>query len=204
MSLLSYLIFSSTLFILMATPGPGTVAVMARGLGSGFPHAFALGMGMVLGDLVYLLVAIFGLGAIASIMGDIFVVVKYIGGGYLIYLGLKIFFSAPENKSIKSSKSDSFLKDFLTGFLICISNPKVILFYLGFLPTFVDLNNLDIKNIFIISFIVVFLLTMVILGYAYFSAKAKEAIKRPKTQTIMNRFAGSVMAAAGAALIIKQ
>ena len=203
MNFLAYLVFSSTLFVLMASPGPGTFAVMARGLGSGFTHAFSMGLGMVLGDLVYVLVAIFGLSAIASMMGDIFIVIKYIGGGYLIYLGIKIFTSKLSSQTIKSSKSKSYLKDFISGFLICISNPKVILFYLGFLPTFVDLNTLSMQEIIIISFIVVVLLTTVMAGYAYFSAKAREAMKKPKAQTIMNRFAGSVMFGAGVALITK-
>ena len=203
MDFLAYLVFSGTLFVLMASPGPGTFAVMARGLGSGFTHAFAMGLGMVLGDLVYLLVAIFGLSAISMMMGDIFIVVKYIGGGYLMYLGVKILLSKPSNKAIKSSKSKSYFKDFLSGFFICMSNPKVILFYLGFLPTFVDLDNLGAKDIVTISVIVVVLLTIVMTGYAYFSAKAKEAMKKPKAQTIMNRFAGSVMFGAGTALILK-
>jgi len=200
---LAYLVFSATLFVLMASPGPGTFAVMARGLGSGFAHAFSMGMGMVLGDLIYVLVAIFGLGAIASMMGDIFILIKYIGGGYLIYLGIKIFTSKTSNKSIKSSKSESYLKDFISGFLVCISNPKVILFYLGFLPTFVDLNTLTIQETIIISLIVVVLLTIVMSGYAYFSAKAREAMKKPKAQIIMNRLAGSVMFGVGTALIFK-
>jgi len=200
---LAYLVFSGTLFVLMASPGPGTIAVMARGLGSGFTHAISMGMGMVLGDLVYVLVAIFGLSTIASMMGDIFIVIKYIGGAYLIYLGVKIFASKPSNQAIKSSKSKSYVKDFISGFLICISNPKVILFYLGFLPTFVDLNNLLLEDIVMISVIVVILLTTVMSGYAYFSSKAREAMKKPKAQTIMNRFAGSVMLGAGTALIFK-
>ncbi len=185
----------------MASPGPGTFAVMARGLGSGFAHAFAMGMGMVLGDLIYVLIAIFGLSAIANMMGDIFIIIKYIGGGYLIYLGIKIFLSKPSKQSLKSSKSKSFFRDFISGFLICMSNPKVILFYLGFLPTFVDLDNLGIKDIVTISLIVVVLLTIVMVGYAYFSAKAKEAMKKPKAQIIMNRFAGSIMFGVGVALI---
>jgi len=118
-------------------------------------------------------------------------------------LGAKIFLSKPSNQSIKSSTSKSYLKDFISGFFICISNPKVILFYLGFLPTFVDLNTLVAKDIILISLIVVVLLTIVMTGYAYFSAKARESMKKPKAQIIMNRFAGSVMFGAGTALILK-
>ncbi len=76
MDFLASLAFSGALFIFMASPGPGTFAVVARGLGSGFSHAFSMSLGMVLGDLVFLLMAIFGLNAIAHMMGDIFIIVK--------------------------------------------------------------------------------------------------------------------------------
>ncbi len=204
MDFLASLAFSGALFIFMASPGPGTFAVVARGLGSGFSHAFSMSLGMVLGDLVFLLMAIFGLNAIAHMMGDIFIIVKYIGGLYLIYLGIKIFKSKPSQKAIKSSKSISLSRDFISGFLICISNPKVILFYLGFLPTFVNLETLTSGDIVLVSSLVIIILTVVLGGYSFFAARAREAIKKPRTQTIMNRFAGSIMVGAGTALIMKQ
>lgn len=204
MDLLTILAFSGALFIFMASPGPGTFAIIARALGSGFSHAFSMSLGIVLGDLVFLLMAIFGLNAIATVMGDIFVLVKYIGGIYLIYLGIKIFRSKPALDAIKSSKSISLKKDFISGFLVCISNPKVILFYLGFLPTFVNLETLSIADTVLVSFLVVSILTTVLGSYAYFASKAREAIKKPKTQTLMNRVAGSIMSLAGTALILKQ
>lgn len=187
----------------MISPGPGTVAVMARGLGSGFSHAYAMGMGMVLGDLLYVLTAIFGLGFIANSLGGFFVIVRYMGGVYLLYLGFKIFFSNPSKQKIKSSSSKSYLKDFVSGLMICLSNPKVILFYLGFLPTFVDLRNLTSTEIVTISLIVVILLMIVMFIYAYFSSMTKEAMKKPKTQRFLNRFAGSVMFGTGSILLLK-
>lgn len=203
MDFLTILAFSGALFIFMASPGPGTFAVVARALGSGFSHAFSMSLGMVLGDLVFLLMAIFGLNAIAQMMGDIFVLVKYIGGIYLMYLGIKIFFSKPSTNSIKSSTGKSLAKDFISGFLICISNPKVILFYLGFLPTFINLSTLTKGDVLLVSTLVVSILTVVLGGYSYFASKAREIIKKPRTQTMMNRFAGSIMFGAGTALIIK-
>ena len=203
MDFLTILAFSGALFIFMASPGPGTFAIVARALGSGFSHAFSMSLGIVLGDLVFLLMAIFGLNAIAHMMGDIFILVKYIGGIYLIYLGIKIFRSKPSIDAINSSTSKSFGKGFLSGFLVCFSNPKVILFYLGFLPTFVNLSTLTSGDVVLVSSLVVGILTIVLGSYSYFAAKAREAIKKPRTQTIMNRFAGSVMVAAGTVLIVK-
>lgn len=203
MDLVTALTFSGALFIFMASPGPGTFAIIARALGSGFRHAFAMSLGIVLGDLLFLLMAIFGLSTIAHIMGDIFVIVKYIGGIYLLYLGLKIYRSQPSLDTIENSKSTSLSKDFISGFLVCISNPKVILFYLGFLPAFVNLTTLSGVDIVLVSSLVVIILTWVLGSYAYFASKVREVIKKPKTQTMMNRFAGSIMIGAGAALMLK-
>lgn len=204
MDFLTILTFSGMLFIFMASPGPGTFAIVARALGSGFSHAFAMSLGMVLGDLIFLLLAIFGLSAMAQMLGDIFIIVKYTGGIYLIYLGIKIFRSKPSRTSIKSIKSISLLSDFISGLLVCLSNPKVILFYLGFLPTFVELSTLKMADIFLISFLVILILSFVLGSYSYFAARASQSIRKEKTQTIMNRFAGSLMISAGFALIVKQ
>jgi threonine/homoserine/homoserine lactone efflux protein len=204
MDFLTILAFSGALFIFMASPGPGTFAIIARALGSGFSHAFSMSLGMVLGDLTFLLLAIFGLSTMASMMGEIFIVVKYIGGFYLLYLGIKIFRSKPEKASIKEVKSISLVTDFLSGLFICLSNPKVILFYLGFLPTFINLQTLTSSDIWLVSILVVVILTFVLGGYAYFASRAREIVKKPRTQTIMNKVAGSIMCGAGVALILKQ
>jgi threonine/homoserine/homoserine lactone efflux protein len=203
MDFITILAFSGALFIFMASPGPGTFAVVARALGSGFKHAFSMSMGMVLGDLVFLLMAIFGLSAIASMMGEIFIIIKYIGGLYLLYLGYKIFTSKPNSENIKEVKSVSLATDFSTGLFICLSNPKVILFYLGFLPTFVDLHSLSNADILLVSSLVVVILTLVLGFYAYFASRARKVIKKPTTQNVMNKLAGSVMLGAGAYLILK-
>lgn len=204
MDILTILAFSGALFIFMASPGPGTFAVIARALGSGFSHALSMGLGMVLGDLIFLLLAIFGLSAMASMMGEIFIVAKYVGGIYLLYLGVKIFRSKPATAKIKEVKSISHVTDFLSGLFICLSNPKVILFYLGFLPTFIDLQTLAQADIVLVSFLVVLILTFVMGSYAYFASRAREIVKKPRTQTLMNRVAGGIMFGAGTALILKQ
>ncbi|WP_024954113.1 LysE family translocator [Sulfurospirillum arcachonense] len=203
MDFLTIMAFSGALFIFMASPGPGTFAIIARALGSGFNHAFSMSLGIVLGDLIFLLMAIFGLNAIANMMGEVFIIVKYIGGIYLLYLGYKIFTSKANENSVKNVKSISYGKDFITGLFVCLSNPKVILFYLGFLPTFIDLNALTTSDIWLVSSLVVSILTLVLGSYAYFAAKAKKVIKRPKTQNIMNKLAGSVMLGAGGYLLVK-
>lgn len=203
MSLLSLLAFSGAMFLLAVTPGPGVFATISRALASGFTNASFVVLGIVLGDIIFLLLAIFGLKSIALILGDFFIFVKYLGGAYLIYLGYKILTAKEHKMNIKGKSELSWKKNFITGLLITLSNPKAILFYLGFLPTFVDLNSLNSLDILIISFIVTLVLGSVMLVYAYSASGAKKLFKSKSSIKKMNITAGSVMIGAGGALILK-
>lgn len=203
MSLFSMFAFAGAMFLLAVTPGPGVFATVSRALASGFSNASFVVLGIVLGDIVFLLFAIFGLKSVALFLGELFVFVKYIGGAYLIYLGYKILTSKEKSVEIKGKEELSWKKNFLTGLLITLSNPKVILFYLGFLPTFVDLNSLSAFDIVAISLIVTIVLGGVMLAYAYSASGAKKLFRSKSAQKRMNITAGSVMIGAGGALILK-
>lgn len=188
----------------MATPGPGVLSVVSRALGSGFIHAIFMSMGMVLGDVIFLLLAILGLSVVATTFSAVFITIKILGGIYLVYLGLKIFKAKTSHFDTISHKHTSYVGDFFTGLFITLSNPKVIAFYIGFLPTFVDLAKLGRKDILLVVFIVLSTLLLILTSYAYFASRAKDFIKRPEIQNMMNKTAGSVMILVGGFLIVKQ
>lgn len=203
MTLLTLLAFAAAMFLLAASPGPGVFATVARALASGFSHAAVLVLGIVTGDLIFLLLAIYGLASMAEILGGFFTVVKYAGGLYLIWLGIKIWRSKPEGKSVKGKKELSWKKNFVSGLSITLANPKVILFYLGFLPTFVDLTSLTSPDIFAISMVVAVVLGGVLLSYAWAASRAGQIFKNRTTLKRINRCAGGVMMTAGGTLLLK-
>jgi threonine/homoserine/homoserine lactone efflux protein len=203
MTLLNIFAFAGAMFLLAITPGPGVFATVSRALASGFANASFVVLGIVLGDLIFLLLAIFGLSAIASILGDFFIVVKYIGGIYLLFLGYKILTAKENETNLKGIYELSWKKNFISGLLITLSNPKVILFYLGFLPTFVNLQTLSTLDIGIISLIVTIVLGAVMLAYAYSASGARNLFKSKSSKRKMNILAGSIMITAGSVLIIK-
>jgi len=203
MTFISIFAFSAAMFLLAITPGPGVIATISRALASGFNNAAFVVLGIVLGDIIFLLLAIFGLSAIATILGDFFVVVKYLGGLYLLFLGYKILTSKDEETELKAVEELSWKKNFSTGLLITLSNPKVILFYLGFLPTFVNLQALTFFDILIISGIVTIVLGSVMLVYAYTASKTRKLFKNKKSKRKINLVASCVMILAGGILITK-
>ncbi len=204
MDFLTTVTFVGAIFIFMATPGPGVLAVISRALSSGFSHAFSMSLGMVLGDIVFLILAIFGLSIVAKTFYEVFVLIKILGGIYLIYLGLKIYMSKTSHFDTTAKKSNSYAGDFFAGLFITLSNPKVIAFYIGFLPTFVNLSNLTYKDTLLVVLLVLTTLSLILTSYAYFASRAKESIRKPKTQNILNKIAGSVMVFVGGLLMLKR
>ncbi len=191
------------MFILAITPGPGVFATVARALASGFWHSSVVVLGIVTGDLVFLLLAMYGLSAIAEYLSGFFLVVKYLGAGYLIYLGIHLWRVRPEILKIKEIEELSWKSNFLSGLFITLGNPKVILFYLGFLPTFIELSTLSNWDAIAIATVVAIVLGSTMLGYAFLADRSRTLFQNHGGQTIMNRIAGSVAIATGTVLAVK-
>jgi len=200
MNPLSLAAFAGAMFLLAITPGPGVFATVARALASGFAHASVVVLGIVIGDLVFLLLAIYGLAAAAGLLGGLFALVKYLGAGYLLWLGLKLWRSEDVAASATPVEESSWSANLTSGLLITLGNPKVILFYLGFLPAFVDLATLNAGDVVIIAGVVSLVLGATMLGYAYAASRARRLFESRETKRMLNRTAGSVMIATGAVL----
>ena len=190
------------IFIFMATPGLGVLSVVSRAISSGFKHAIFMSIGMVLGDIIFLLLSIFGLGMIATSFSTLFILIKIIGGIYLIFFGLKIFMAKTSHFDTALQKNSTLFLDFSSGLFITLSNPKVIAFYVGFLPAFIDLSKLNNKDVALVSFLVLVILSSILFFYAYFASKAKELIKKAKIQMILNRTTGAIIVLVGCFLIL--
>ncbi len=203
MSTVTLLSFAAAMFILAASPGPGVFATVARALASGFSHAAVLILGIVTGDLVFLLLAVYGLSTMAAALGSFFVVVKYGGGLYLIWLGISLWRSPAKTHQTGTAAELTCLQNYFSGLSITLANPKVILFYLGFLPGFVNLEQIGSIDVLLISIIVFCVLGSVLLGYAWTATMAGQLFASERTVGTINRSAGSVMIAAGCAVMFR-
>ena len=196
--------FSVAMLVLAASPGPGVFATIARALASGLRPSLAVICGIVLGDVIFLLFAAFGLSMVARALGNMFFIVKICGGAYLIWLGVRIWLKKPEpvtgnqNRNIHSQWGN-----FATGFVITLSNPKVILFYCGFLPTFLDLSALTLTDLVIVVAIITIVLGCVLGTYAFLASRARRMFTNQQAVRRLNRAAGGVMVAAGVAIAIR-
>ena len=204
MTLYSAIGFTIAMLILAASPGPGVFATVARALASGFRPALVVVCGIVLGDIIFLLFAAFGLSMVARILGDMFFIVKICGGAYLIWLGIKIWLKDPERLTdTPNADTRSQWGNFISGLVITLSNPKVILFYCGFLPTFLDLSTLTVFDLAIVVAIISAVLVCVLGIYAYLASSARKLFTRKRSVRRINRTAGGVMVAAGVTIAVR-
>lgn len=186
--------FFIAIFIFGITPGPGIFALLARSLNSGAKSCFMLALGMSVSDCVYLVLACFGLATIATHYSEVFTIIRFLGAAYLLYLGYKMWVSPIEvNFDESAQKSYGSISSFIQGFLISASNPKVILFYIAFLPTFMDLSVLTAADI---SLAVILTLVALMLGLMLISALASRArlfFRSERAMRRLNKSAGSLM-----------
>jgi threonine/homoserine/homoserine lactone efflux protein len=196
MTLISSISLALTVMVFAITPGPGIFLTISKSLSSGFKIASIVVFGLCLGDIFYLLFAIYGLSFVVEHMGNFFQVMKIIGGSYLIYLAYKIWNSSTK-VNFKSQKEESLSKNFLTGLLVTSSNPKVIFFYLGFIPAFMDLTILTTSDVIIVSIIVFASLMVSVLAVALAAHKAKEMFKNQNAVRILNRISATLMFSVG-------
>ena len=198
MSVESILGFTVAMFILAVTPGPGVFASVSQALSSGFRSSLAVIAGIVLGDLVFLFFAVFGLSAIAYVLGELFFIIKLAGGAYLIWLGLKMWTKEPIpfNVNRKFGKRNEWQR-FIGGLFITLGNPKVILFYAGFLPTFINLSSLKTFDIAVVAGLVTIILSGVMGSYSFSASRARKFFTSKRAIRNLNRSAGTVMIGTG-------
>jgi threonine/homoserine/homoserine lactone efflux protein len=183
MTITSAFALYSTMIALALIPGPGVIVVVARSLDSGLRQGLATAMGVLSGDFVFISLAVFGLAALAELMGNLFAVIKYIGAIYLIYLGFNLITAKPSTEDAQAPTSAKHSTNFLVGLMTSMSNPKVILFYFSFFPAFLDLESLSLTDVAALFLIATFSVGAVMAGYAYVAAKTKSSFSSsPKTQ----------------------
>ncbi|WP_299396190.1 LysE family translocator [Pelagibius sp.] len=203
MSLETFLAFTAAMLVLALTPGPGFLAVVARVMSQGFGAGLAATAGLVLGDLLFLALAILGLSALAAVLGEFFLVVKWLGAAYLVWLGIALWRrdAAAERRPPDSPRPQASHRGSLAlGFLVTLGNPKVILFYGAFLPTFVDLAVLTPGDALLLGTVVAAVLFAVLGVYAFLAARAGRAITSSRAQRWLNRVTGGLMVGAGVAV----
>lgn len=196
------LAMAAALAVLALTPGPGVFAVISRAVGHGFADAAVMILGIVLGDLVYFAAALTGWAAVAQAFGGVFEAIRLAAALVLLLMGLRMVRASFRREDSADAPARVAVKRraFTGGFLLTLGNPKAILFYLAFLPTFVDLTRMSAADGMVVGAVIVGVVGGVLLGYAALAARAARCLSRPAFARWMLRGAGTLLIGTGAAV----
>src|SRR4051812_3434866 len=140
MDVAALVLFASTLLLAASSPGPGVAALVARVVGRGARGAGAFAAGLILGDLVWLAVAILGLAVVAQTFHEGFLVIKYAGAGFPPFPPSRWWPARVRPRDVGGDpRRDGYVRLFFAGLAVTLGNPKVVAFYLALLPTIIDL-----------------------------------------------------------------
>ena len=203
MTITGFLTYTLALGIAAAIPGPGVIALVARALGSGFRSTVPMLFGLALGDVVYLSAAVLGLAYIASSFGTAFMVIKYAGVAYLLWMAVSFWRQGVTTEKVAAQSAGDALSSFLAGFMVTLGNPKVIVFYLALLPTFLDLSTVTPVDFAVLIVLTFAVLVAVMISYIGLAGRARHMLQSPRALKVMNRIAASFLAGAAAAIAVR-
>lgn len=197
MTLYGLLAFTAVYTLSVAVPGPGVAAVVARALGRGMHGTGAFIAGMTLGDLVWFTCAATGLAALAQRAYTVFLMVKYAGVAYLLYLAYRMWTTVPAAiVAAQSGQGERPVQLFAGGLALTLSNPKPMVFFLALLPTVVRLETLDLTSYLEIAGIICVSVPVILGAYAMAAARARAFFSSQRARHRLNRATGAAMATA--------
>ena len=200
------LLFILAGWLLNVTPGPDTALIVARSTQMGFKGGAMACAGVAAGIMVHIAAAALGLSALIAASATAFGIIKFLGAGYLIYIGIRMMLTRTEGDAPAGLKTPmSLAKVFQQGFITNAFNPKVALFFLAFLPQFID-NNAPSTALAFVFLGVVFNVngTLWNLGVAFATARAASAMRAKTFQRWIDRTIGALFVAFGVRLALFQ
>ncbi len=203
MGLLTLTAFTVAYAVVVIVPGPGVAAIVARALGGGFGSAVPLVFGILIGDLIFLAFAAFGLAAIATYFSAVFIVVRVAGALYLLYVAWLFWSAKPGTEQIGPRASETWGRTALAGFTLTMGNPKAIVFYLALLPTLVPLDRMTLLGFTELAIIVSAVMLLIGLAYAALAARARDLIRSPAALRRLNKATGAILALAAGAVLVR-
>jgi threonine/homoserine/homoserine lactone efflux protein len=195
------LIFAGALLVAAGSPGPNVAALVARVIARGWRDVIPFVAAMWLGEALWLALAVYGLAALAEALHGAFLLVKYLGVAYLLYLAWKMWFTPVAIPAeTLAPRPGSSVRMFLAGLAVTLGNPKIMVFYLALLPTIIDLAGITLVAWLELTCTMLVVVAVVDLAYIALAARARRLLTSPRALRIAHRASATVMGGAAAAI----
>jgi threonine/homoserine/homoserine lactone efflux protein len=200
MDVTAMLIFGGALMINAGMPGPSIAALVARVLASGPRDVIPFLAAMWIGEGLWLGAAAFGLSVLAQTFHAGFVVLKYCGVAYLLFLAWKMWRAAGRHQDREEAPRGSPTQMFLAGLAITLGNPKLMVFYLALLPSIINLKMLTLTGFAVLLLTMMTVLAGVDLAWVLLAHGARRLIQSRRGVKVVNRLGAAAMGGAAVAI----
>jgi len=196
-----YWLFIATAIVLILTPGQDTFFILGRSLASGRPAGVAAALGISAGSIIHTFLAALGLSALLATSQSAFMVVKFAGAAYLVYIGVRALLSRGKGLpgADDGGNGDGRWPAFRQGILSNLLNPKVALFFLALMPQFISAGSSSKVGAFLVlglSFVTLGVTWCLVLAIG--AARLRGAfLRRPSLANVLNKVAGAMFIALG-------
>ncbi|REL31310.1 LysE family translocator [Thalassotalea euphylliae] len=200
------LAYVTALGVAAAIPGPGMTALVARSISGGATVGFTMLTGLILGDLIYLSLAVFGLALLVQSSSSLFGFISIASATYLGWLAWQFWFYKPKVESLSEQKtSRELFSAGLSGLAITLGNPKTIAFYLAILPLVVTLETVSLE-VWGTTLIPLTVAVLVAVGAIFIlgALKVRHILDSEKSQSIMFKGTGVIMLLTSLSMLAKQ
>ena len=204
MNIDTLLVYTLVAFLYVTSPGPAVILAIVNGLRTDMKTVAISSFANILGLFILSSASILGLGVLLVTSAVLFTIVKVIGAGYLIYLGVKFLGNRgilhiddiPKETKIRSKKSY-----FFESFFLAVTNPKPIIFFTAIFPQFLDLKTAIAPQFFIMTGVFLFFSFFGLCTYAFLSKKSKAYLSDRKRMYWLNKITGGIFVFMGVGLL---
>lgn len=201
-----WIIYIITVFIASIIPGPSMLLALAHGIKYGAKISIATALGNSIASIIQASIAVAGLGVILTTSTTLFMIIKYIGALYLIYLGIKLyktpFYISNENK--EKTKSVNLKKLFTEAFIVAASNPKALIFFTALFPQFITQNQNNMMHYILLVSILGIIAFICMMIYSLSSYFIKDLFNKTSLSKYFGKIVGSIFIGIGATLALSR
>ncbi len=193
-----WLAFVAVVFVFAIVPGPTVIMVVSQAVSHGKGSVIPLVAGVLLGDFTAMTLSLLGLGAVLATSATLFLMLKWFGVAYLIYLGINAWYTKPEEYSGASvAQGTSKFSMFKSSFLVTALNPKDIVFFVAFLPQFIDPASAALPQLFILMLTFLSIIAVTVTSFALFAGSIRHKMQSYQARRRLNKASGSALVGAG-------
>lgn len=198
----NYLIYFSVAVITILLPGPAVMLTISNSIQRGLLKTFAGIFGIALAILLVAIVSATSLGVVLANSALAFNIIKIFGAIYLVCLGIKMFRNKELVTTQSCRKESTLLKCFTEGFLVSMSNPKAIVFFMSIFPQFIDVNKEYTPQFILLAITFSLLVIVVHSAYAISASFARSKLSSQRGSSILNKMSGSIFISFGFGLAL--